>query len=65
MHLLYVGHIMKRYVCQPADGDHIGLYEVAVWNESKQQYISNGGPYYESREVAEEIAHQLNVEREQ
>ena len=56
---------MKRYVCQAAEGKHLGLYEVAVWNESEQQYKSNGGPYFETREKAEDRARQLNAECEQ
>lgn len=53
---------MQRYVSRPASGKHLGLYEVAVWNEQQQQYVSNGGPYYYTEEKARDFAHQLNEE---
>lgn len=51
---------MQRYVSQPADGENLGKYEVAVWNERQKQYVSNGGPYYLTLEEATEAARKLN-----
>lgn len=56
---------MQRYVSRPASGEHLGMYEVAVWNEMQQQYISCGGPYFLSEEESKDLAHQLNVENEE
>ena len=53
---------MVPYVAQAADGEYLGLYEVAVWRESEQQYVSNGGPYFKTLEQAEEWARELNAE---
>lgn len=53
---------MQRYVSQPADGENLGKFEVAVWNESKQQYVSQNGPYYLTEEESKAVAKELNEE---
>lgn len=53
---------MQRYVSQPATGEKLGQYEVAVWSEKQQQYVSNNGPYFLTEEEAKAYAHQLNKE---
>lgn len=53
---------MQRYVSQPASGEHFGQFEVVVWNEQQQQYVSNGGPYFLTEEESKKFAHQLNEE---
>ena len=56
---------MQRYVSQAASGNHLGQYEVVVWNEQKQQYVSNDGPYFLTEEESKAFAHQLNEENEE
>lgn len=53
---------MQRYVSQPASGEHFGQFEVVVWNEQQQQYVSNGGPYFLTEEESKKFDHQLNEE---
>lgn len=53
---------MQIYVSQPADGENSGKYEVAVWDESKNQYVSQGGPYYLTEEASKAEAKRLNKE---
>lgn len=53
---------MQRYVSQPATGEGLGKYEVAVWNDKTQQYESKNGPYYFTKEEADAAAQELNAE---
>ena len=51
---------MQRYVSQPASGKHLGEYEVAVWDDKRQQYVSQDGPYFINEEEAKAFAQELN-----